>query len=74
MPEDISVVGFDNYLYPGLADLKITSYEVNTKAMAKVALEKVSKQLRGSKSGRGIDVVSGKMVIKRSVKLKENTF
>lgn len=74
VPEDISVVGFDNYLYPGLADLKITSYEVNTKAMAKVALEKVLKQLRGSKSGRGIDVVSGKMVIKRSVKLKENIF
>jgi Transcriptional regulators len=70
VPEDISVVGFDNYLYPGLADLKITTYEVNTKTMTKVALEKILKQLKGSKSGHGIDVVSGKMVIKRTVKLK----
>lgn len=71
VPEDISVVGFDNYLYPGLADKKITTYEVNTRAMTKVALEKVLKQIRNPKSGRGMDVVSGHMVIKRSVKLKE---
>ena len=71
VPEDISVIGFDNYLYPGLADRKITTYEVNTRAMTKVALEKVLKQIRNPKSGRGMDVVSGHMVIKRSVKLKE---
>lgn len=70
VPEDISVVGFDNYLYPGLADRKITTYEVNTRAMTKVALEKVLKQIRNPKSGRGLDVVSGRMVVKRSVRLK----
>ncbi len=31
VPEDVSVVGFDNYLYPGFPDKKITSYEVNTR-------------------------------------------
>ena len=71
VPEDVSIVGFDNYLYPGLADYKITTYEVNTRAMSKVAIEKVLKQLRNPKSGHGMDVVSGRMVIKRSVKLKE---
>ena len=35
VPEDISVVGFDNYLYPGFPDKKITSYEVNTLVMVK---------------------------------------
>lgn len=35
LPEDISVVGFDNYLYPGMADKKITSYQVNMKAMVR---------------------------------------
>lgn len=44
VPEDVSIVGFDNYLYPGFPDLKITSYEINTKAMVKVALEKALKQ------------------------------
>lgn len=70
VPEDISVVGFDNYLYPGLADLQITTYEVNTRAMTKVALEKLLKQIRNPKRGHGLDVVSGHMVIKKSVKLK----
>ena len=71
VPEDISVVGFDNYLYPGLADREITTYEVNTKAMTKVALEKVLKQIKNPKRGHGMDVVSGRMVIKKSVKLKK---
>ncbi|RDU22070.1 LacI family DNA-binding transcriptional regulator [Anaerosacchariphilus polymeriproducens] len=71
VPEDISIVGFDNYLYPGLADMKITTYEVNTKAMTKVALNKVLKQIKSSKAGRGLDIVSGHMVIKQSVKMKQ---
>lgn len=70
VPEDIAVVGFDNYLYPGLADRKITTYEVNTRGMAKVAIEKVLKQIRDPESGRGMDVVSGHMVIKRSVMIR----
>lgn len=68
VPEDISVVGFDNYLYPGFPDKKITSYEVNTKAMAKVALEKVLKQIKNSDRGHGLDIVSGHIVEKQSVR------
>lgn len=70
VPEDISVVGFDNYLYPGLGDPQITTYEVNTKAMAKVAVEKVLKQIKNPRRGHGRDVISGHMVIKKSVRLR----
>ena len=69
VPEDVSVVGFDNYLYPGFQDLKITSYEINTKAMVKVALEKALKQIRGAASGKNMEIVSGQLVPKESVKL-----
>ena len=31
VPEDISVVGYDNYLFPGLCDVAITTYEVDMK-------------------------------------------
>lgn len=72
VPDDISIVGFDNYLYPGLADLQITTYDVNTKTMAKVALDKVIKQIKNPKRGHGLDVVSGQMVIKKTVKLAGN--
>lgn len=68
VPEDISVVGFDNFLYPGYADMKITTYEVNTKAMVRVAIKKLMKQFRNPNSGRGLEIVSGHMVIKNSVK------
>lgn len=72
VPEDVSVVGFDNYLYPGFPDKRITSYEVNTKAMVKVALEKVLKRLKNPESGRGLDIISGHIVEKESVKKPDN--
>lgn len=72
VPEDISVVGFDNYLYPGFSDKKITSYEVNTQDMAKVALEKALKQIKNPASGRGLSIVSGKIVEKESVRRKSS--
>ena len=70
VPEDVFVVGFDNYLYPGFPDKKITSYEVNTRAMVKVALEKALKQIKNPLSGRGLSIVSGKIVEKESVRTK----
>ena len=70
VPEDLSVIGFDNYLYPGFADMKITTYEVNTKAMTKVAVEKLLKQLRNPKKAGTLEIVSGHIVWKNSVKAK----
>lgn len=71
VPEDISVVGFDNFLYPGYADMKITTYDVNTKAMVKVAIKKLIKQFRNPNSGRGLEIVSGHVVMKNSVRRAE---
>ena len=68
VPEDISVVGFDNFLYPGYADMKITTYEVNTKAMVRVAIKKLMKQFKNPNSGRGLEIVSGHVVYKNSVR------
>ena len=67
VPEDVAVIGFDNYLYPGFPDKKITTYEVNTRAMVKIALEKVMKRLKNPSSGRGLNVVSGQIIEKESV-------
>lgn len=57
IPEDFSVVGFDNYLYDGLCDIKITSYEVNVREMVKAALTDIIRQVwdRGNplKAGDG---------------------
>lgn len=71
VPEDISVVGFDNFLSPGFADLKITTYEVNTRAMSKVALNKILKRIKSPEASQGLEIVSGKVVIKNTVKAKK---
>ena len=69
VPEDISVVGFDNYLYTGLCDVKITTYEVNIKEMVRIALEKILIQLRYfKKDTEKLCIVTGQVVVKDSVK------
>lgn len=67
VPEDCSVVGFDNYLYPGLPDRGITTYEVDMKGMAETALGKILARLDDSDGVRKIDLVAGHIVEKSSV-------
>lgn len=68
VPEDISVVGFDNYVFNQVTKIGFTTYEVDIKYMAKVsvdiAINKVSRQPYKS----GYNIIPGKIVIKDSVK------
>lgn len=67
VPEDISVVGYDNYQPPGLCDVRITTYEVDMKEMAKRTVKKMIRKLSGENYKQGVTVVSGKIVYKDSV-------
>ena len=67
VPEDISVVGFDNYIYPGLCDVEITTYEVDMKEMARISVNKVIKRMSGEYLKQKISIVDGHMVCKESV-------
>ena len=62
----------DVYLYPEMADKKITSYQVNMKAMVRAALDKILKQIGSKNSGRGLEIVTGKIVEKESVRKRGN--
>lgn len=68
VPEDISVVGYDNYLFPGLCDVAITTYEVDVEEMARKAIHTLLKKIKGESYRPGICIVEGHMVIKDSVK------
>lgn len=68
VPEDISVVGFDNFLPPGICNVRITSYEVDMKEMAKRTLKILQHKISGEKYKQGILVVGGHLVEKDSVK------
>lgn len=67
VPEDVSVVGFDNYLYPGLSDIGITTYEVDVKEMARMAVNSLIKKMSGEPYKKGIRIVEGHFIEKESV-------
>ena len=67
VPKDISVVGFDNYLFRGLSDVGITTYEVNIEKMAKTSIKFILRKIRDNyRCGRVM--VEGKVIIKRKRK------
>ncbi len=67
VPDDVSVVGFDNYLYPGLCDIGITTYDVNVKEMADASIRALIDKMNHKTHKPGIKVVEGSIVYKNSV-------
>lgn len=68
VPEDISVVAYDNFLPPGTCDVRITTYEVDMKEMAKRALSMLIHKIAGESYKQGTYVVGGHIIEKESVK------
>ena len=68
VPEDVSVVGFDNYIYPGICDVEITTYEVDQGEMAMQAVSVLLDKLQNRAPAPTIHIVEGHLVIKDSVR------
>lgn len=68
VPEDISVVGYDNDRNPAVSDMGITTYEVDVAAMAGKAVKYLLLLMTGENKEPGIHIVKGKLVEKESVK------
>ncbi len=70
VPEDVSVVGFDDFLPVGRgmdAD-RITSYSVNMERMAVTCVKSLIKKIKHQKYIEGIQIVTGEIVWKKTVK------
>lgn len=67
VPYDISVVGFDNCEWDKVVKVPITSYDVRKDRMAEMAVENLLKKIRKEPYVRGIQVVTGGLVKKKSV-------
>ncbi|WP_058303148.1 substrate-binding domain-containing protein [Gorillibacterium timonense] len=68
VPEDCSVVGFDNDLFSTLASPQVTTVEVNMNEMARTAARSIIRKIRGKTSGEGRILVKGKLLIRDSVR------
>ena len=71
VPEDVSVVGFDNYLYRGICDIGITTYEVNIGRMADKAVQILLKKMTDVSYHAGLVIIEGCLVEKESVRKME---
>lgn len=70
VPDDISVVGFDNFLPAGMDQQRITSYEVDMENMAGLCVKSLIKKIRHKKYAGGIQIITGRMIKKKTVKCR----
>ena len=68
VPQDISVVGYDNYQPPGLCDVRITTYEVDMQEMAKHTVRIMIHKISGKPYQQGVTIIDGRIVYKESVR------
>lgn len=68
VPEEVSVTGFDNSVYSSLSDPKITTVEVNTELMSRLAVDALLKKITKPGTVIGRIRVNGSIVYKNSVR------
>ncbi len=68
VPGDISVVGFDNFIYSEMSTPKITTYGVDTDALALNTIRIMLEKLENSDYSVGRVLIPGTMVERESVK------
>ena len=68
LPDDISVVGFDNFVYPGMCDIKITTYGVDTYEMGRNAVLNLIRKISRERYRQGIMILEGHLIEGESVK------
>ena len=67
IPEDISVVGFDNSTFAIYANPKLTTIEVDVDAMTEKACRLLIRIMKGEENIKGRTIISGKMIVRDSV-------
>ena len=68
VPEDVSVVGFDDYVEAAGASPALTTFAVDQDALAREAAEMILAKMQGSGERKGRVVTSGQMVYRASVR------
>ena len=68
IPEDISVVGYDNHIYSTISNPRITTIDVNSYRMSQEAVEIIIKKIRDINYKCGRVLVTGKLIERDSVK------
>ena len=68
VPDDISVVGFDNDIFSTISNPKLTTVEVDMHEMSRLAVEYIVKKVRNNDLKCGRILIKGKIIYRDSVK------
>lgn len=68
IPEDVSIVGYDNHVYSTMCQPYLTTMDVNSQAMATEAVDIILHKIRDGSYKRGRTLVAGKLIRRDSVK------
>lgn len=68
VPEDISVVGYDDYLYPENGDSRITTYLVDMAEMSRIALSCIIRRIENISMNASVHIVNGRIIERMTVK------
>lgn len=68
VPNDISVVGFDNYLHPNMLNVEMTTYEVPMEKMAELGVKTLIRKINHKDYIKGVQILTGKLIIRDTVK------
>ena len=68
VPEDISVVSFDDYIYASLCNPQLTTFRISQEMMAETVVDALTRKMKDKNYHAGRKVISGNIVIRDSVK------
>ena len=68
VPDDISIVGYDNHIYSTISNPRITTIDVDSKHMSQEAVETIIRKIRDRNYTKGRTLVTGKIIFRDSVK------
>ena len=68
VPEDVSVVGLDDYIFATLCNPPLTTFRVNLEEMAKEIVDAMSRKLKDDNYQNNRKVISGNLVVRESVR------
>ncbi len=68
VPEDLSIVGFDNYIFATLCKPQLTTVVVNMKKMVNAAVVAIINMINNENNPSNRILISDKLVIRDSVK------
>jgi DNA-binding LacI/PurR family transcriptional regulator len=66
VPQDLSIVSFDNYIMSEMCAVGITTYAVDLDGMAEASTRQIRRRIRHPEAGRQIVTVSGELVARES--------